>query len=412
MRDGISGVAGFMDSIVIEMTSLGSAAITLFGAAFCLMQTGASRVSQSFAVFLVVIAVNNVPDAIRPVLALWPRSYTATAELITWPSSFFLAPLFWLYVVLLTSSADQKPARLAWHFALPGASVAMTFVVLASPAGFRETLYTAEPDLGSAWSRTLVLLTGLLQLAVFPQIAFYLILILRRLARFRLRLRDYYSSTERHELRWIYVLGGLGAAFWLGMALLLFGALGFEEVPPAISNLASLSGFALVAALTLWGLRQRPPLAPEPTDDPAPPAAQTSGKYEKSALSPEASERLSRKLRSAMEVDQLHRDANLSLWALARQIGASSNYISQTLNEVIGESFFDFVNSYRIAEAKTLLATTNASVLNITYEVGFNARSSFYNAFKRHTGQTPTSYRKNMSNRAGADDIASPLNDI
>jgi AraC-like DNA-binding protein len=113
-----------------------------------------------------------------------------------------------------------------------------------------------------------------------------------------------------------------------------------------------------------------------------------------------------------MEVDHLHRDANLSLWALAKHTGASSNYISQTLNEVMGESFFDFVNSYRIAEAKTLLATTNESVLNITYDVGFNARSSFYNAFKRHTGQTPTSYRKNLSKPAGMDDITAQPNDI
>jgi YesN/AraC family two-component response regulator len=113
-----------------------------------------------------------------------------------------------------------------------------------------------------------------------------------------------------------------------------------------------------------------------------------------------------------MEVDNLHRDANLSLWALARHIGASSNYISQTLNEVIGESFFDFVNSYRIAEAKILLTTTNDSVLNITYDVGFNARSSFYNAFKRQTGQTPTTYRKNMSQRDGMDDTNGQLSDI
>ncbi len=399
-----------MDDTLLEMTSLGSVAIAIFGAVFCLMQTRHSRVSRSFAVFLTAIAVNNIPDAFMQVLASLPSGYASVAELVTWPSSFFLAPLFWLYVFLLTSPEQQRPTRLVRHFALPAASILVAIMVLTSPPTILETLSSNDPEVNSAWGMTLVILMGLLQLAVFPQIAIYLILILRRLSSFRLMLRDYYSSTELHELRWIYVIGGLGFSFWVAMTLLLFGALRFEEAPPSIGIVASLIGFALVSALALWGIRQRPPLAPENGDDPVPTNAQPSGKYEKSALSPEASERLSRKLRNAMEVDHLHRDANLSLWALATHIGASSNYISQTLNEVIGESFFDFVNSYRIAEAKNLLLTTNESVLNITYDVGFNARSSFYNAFKRHTGQTPTSYRKIMSQRDKVDDISGQLN--
>ncbi len=401
-----------MDRILIEMTSLGSVAIATFGAAFCLMQTGHSRVSRSFAIFLAAVAVNNLPDAFAQVLASLPSDYTSMADIITWPSSFFLAPLFWLYVFLLTSSEHNKPTRLIRHFALPAVSLIVAILVLASPSSLREALFSNNSELTSDLSITLLLFMGLLQFAVFPQIALYLILILRRLSRFRLTLRDYYSSTEKHELRWIYVIGVLGFSFWLGMTLLLIGTLGFEDATPSISIFASLAGFALVAAITLWGIRQRPPLVPEDEGEPAKPNAPLPGKYEKSALSPEASERLSRKLRSAMEVDHLHRDANLTLWALAKHIGASSNYISQTLNEVIGESFFDFVNGYRIAEAKTMLATTNESVLNITYDVGFNARSSFYNAFKRHTGQTPTSYRKNLSNRDGMDDKTGQLDEV
>ena len=401
-----------MDNVLIEMTALGSVAIAIFGAAFCLMQTRRSRVSKSFAIFLAAIAVNNLPEAFAQILASLPSSYASVADVVTWPSSFFLAPLFWLYVVLLTSSEQQKSPRLAQHFALPAVSAGVAIVVLVSPANLRETLFSNDPQLISGWAIALAFVVGLIQLAVLPQIAVYFVLILRRLSRFRLKLRDYYSSTEEHELRWIYVIGVLGFAFWLATTLLLLGAVGFEAVTSAIDISGALAGFALISALTLWGIRQRPPLTLDDDDDPAPPSLPAAGKYEKSALSSEASERLSRKLRDTMEVDHLHRDANLSLWALAKHTGASSNYISQTLNEVIGESFFDFVNSYRIAEAKTLLATTDESVLNITYDVGFNARSSFYNAFKRHTGQTPTSFRKKMSQRDGMDDINGQLNDI
>jgi AraC-like DNA-binding protein len=216
-------------------------------------------------------------------------------------------------------------------------------------------------------------------------------------------LKDYYSSTEEHELRWVYVIGGLGFMFWLANAALLFLEFDGEQADTQsiILHFGSIAALALVGATTIWGLRQRPPLMPdlEPSPTHASPddgsSEQGVGKYEKSALNAEISSRIAGKLRKAMEKDHLHRDPNLSLWALSRHIGASPNYVSQTLNEVIGESFFDFVNGYRIAEAMTRLETTNDNVLTITYDVGFNARSSFYNAFKRVLGQTPTNYRKN-----------------
>lgn len=82
---------------------------------------------------------------------------------------------------------------------------------------------------------------------------------------------------------------------------------------------------------------------------------------------------------------------------LARHIGVSPNYVSQTLNDTVGDSFFDFVNSYRILDAQDLLRDTDQTVLAIAFEVGFNSRSSFYTAFKKVTGQTPTAFRKDIS---------------
>ncbi|MGH1414576.1 MAG: helix-turn-helix domain-containing protein [Pelagimonas sp.] len=402
-----------MDKILLEMISIATLAITVFGVAFCLLQTQYSRVSQSFAAFLAAIAVNNLPDAFSQLIGTLPQAYAFAADMATWPSSFLLAPLFWLYVFVLTSQGQQWPTKLKRHAFLPVSALVVTILTLASPQTVREALSSSEPEFTAAWTLTLAALFTVLQLAVYPQIAIYLYLILRRLMNFRLKLRDVYASTEQHELRWIYVIGGLAILFWITQALLLIFAFGSGESrsTTAFLVIASLAGFALVGAVTLWGLRQRPPLEPDGGDNPKPGKGQPTGKYEKSALSTEASERLSRKLRLAMEVDHLHRDPNLSLWALATHTGASANYISQTLNEMIGKSFFDFVNGYRIAEAKTLLSTTNESVLNITYDVGFNARSSFYNAFKRETGQTPTAYRKKMSQPEGMDDIKVPQGD-
>lgn len=398
-----------MESVILELTSTATIAITVFGIAYCLIQSDYSRVRRCFAAFLGAITVNNMPDAFTRLNAALPERLLGAVELTIWsPSSLLLAPLFWIYVYVLTSPSQQLPAHLLRHLCLPILAVLVGLATVAFAPEAVTTLYADAPPPSSAAAMAAVFALVLLFLAIYPQMAIYLFLIIRRLMRYRLLLRDVYASTEEHELRWIYVIGALGALFWVANAILLLLAFGPDhaDTPAASLNIASLAGLALVATTTLWGLRQRPPLVPDveatdpPATDPHPPSGPSGDKYEKSALSAEAASRISRKLRAAMETDHLHRDPNLSLWVLARHIGASPNYVSQTLNEVIGESFFDFVNGYRITEAKKLLSTTNDTVLAITYDVGFNARSSFYNAFKRITGQTPNMYRKTMYQKA------------
>ncbi|MGB1215266.1 MAG: helix-turn-helix domain-containing protein [Pikeienuella sp.] len=416
-----------MDQFIMETASIATIAITLFGAAFCVMQAKSSCVSRRFAVFLGMVAVNNVPDAFARGLAALPDTFTQTAELVLWtPSSLCLAPLFWVYVVCLTSRVENPPVRLFRHLGLPMVALALGIIGAAGPQAVRDVLFAGEalPASGPAslFATLFVLVTGLVHLALFPQMAIYLVLIVRRLMRHRLLLRDVYASTEAHELRWIYVIAGLGGLFWGARTGLLVLAVNLEQPagPPVFLSVTAMAALGLIATTTLWGVRQRPPLLPdsdderppeppkppEPAPEPGPQALDEplGKKYEKSALSAEAGARIAAKLRRAMEVDHLHRDPNLSLWILARHIGASPNYISQTLNEVIGESFFDFVNGYRIAEAKSLLSAGNQSVLTITHEVGFNSRSSFYTAFKRVTGETPSGFRKKMSVPVGADD--------
>lgn len=399
-----------MDNFTIEITSTATLAITLFGIIFCLLQTEFSNVSKSFAAFLFAVAVNNTPDAFARILDTMPSSYVQPIEFAIWlPSTLFLAPLFWVYVYTLTSSEQSCPAKLYRHLILPIIAILVGLTTLFYGQDIWGAIFEDEPLPTTALAITLVLFISLLQLAAYPQMIIYLILIIGRLLRHKILLKDYYSSTEKHELRWVYAIGGLGLLFWLANALLLLFE--FSEDKAAVQNIfiniGSLAGLALVGATVLWGIRQRPPLLPGPAslpdndpsltpafgDNQAP--GQTNGKYEKSALNAEISARIARKLRAAMDNDKLHRDPNLSLWTLSRHIGASPNYVSQTLNEVIGESFFDFVNGYRIAEAMTRLTSTTDNVLDITYDVGFNARSSFYNAFKRVVGQTPTVYRKN-----------------
>jgi len=73
--------------------------------------------------------------------------------------------------------------------------------------------------------------------------------------------------------------------------------------------------------------------------------------------------------------------------------------LSLLINHKLDRHFYDFVNSYRIENAMAILKDVTkrkVTVLEILYEVGFNSKSSFNTAFKKHTGITPTDYRKSL----------------
>lgn len=395
-----------MNDMVVELIAAATCAIGLFAAVIGFTQRQFPAVSRRFAVFLLAVVLNNLPVALDSILKMTGLQRLMEAVLMLGIfSSLCLLPLFWFYVYALTSSQDRWPPRLSMHMVMPGLGLFLGIVAICLPASTRAVLFQNSQVEITGWAVVYFILMGLLGLALYPQLAVYLTLIVQRLLRYRKRLRDLYSSTEQHELRWIWGIGLFGILFLAAQVMELWLHLS-HETEGRSSAILSLPGFAAFLTAAFWGLRQRPalvhdaaPAAPAPTQ-PVKPA----GKYNRSALSPEAEARIERKLRLAMETNRLHRDPNLSLWALAKHIGATPNNVSQTLNDKIGESFFDFVNGYRISDAKQQLVNSADTVLDITYDVGFNSRSSFYTAFKRVTGQTPSAYRKSVSVREGSDD--------
>jgi transcriptional regulator GlxA family with amidase domain len=100
------------------------------------------------------------------------------------------------------------------------------------------------------------------------------------------------------------------------------------------------------------------------------------------------------KLNKVMAENRLFLEENLSLNRLSLAISVSENHISETLSQYLNTNFFHFVNGFRIEEAKNLLQGTDNSVTNITFEVGFNSKSTFNAAFKKSIGTTPSSFRK------------------
>ena len=125
-------------------------------------------------------------------------------------------------------------------------------------------------------------------------------------------------------------------------------------------------------------------------------------KYEKSGLGPQQAEHYKAMLRQLMEVDKLYLTPGLTLPALAKEMNCTVNHLSQVINGILGTSFYDLVNRYRVAEAKNLLLQDSVGrsfVLSIANQVGFNSNSAFYSAFKKVCQQTPLEYRRSHLKR-------------
>ncbi|AUD01697.1 helix-turn-helix transcriptional regulator [Spirosoma pollinicola] len=119
-------------------------------------------------------------------------------------------------------------------------------------------------------------------------------------------------------------------------------------------------------------------------------------KYEKSALSEEVEDAVLSKLSRLLEAEKPYLNSDLSLPKLAARLDTSPHNLSQLLNDRLGQTFFDWLASYRIAEAQRLLnepTTTHLKIDEIAERVGYNSTSAFHTAFKRLTNQTPAQYR-------------------
>lgn len=90
-------------------------------------------------------------------------------------------------------------------------------------------------------------------------------------------------------------------------------------------------------------------------------------------------------------------DPNLSMEKVAEELSISTSSLSRLVNQYSDQNFSDYINSFRINEAKRLLESPEFSLYTmvaIGLECGFNSKSTFYSAFKKFTGQTPTQFRK------------------
>ncbi|MCW3091291.1 MAG: AraC family transcriptional regulator [Ferruginibacter sp.] len=119
-------------------------------------------------------------------------------------------------------------------------------------------------------------------------------------------------------------------------------------------------------------------------------------KYANSKLKEEDSARILNQLHALMVQKKIYTDPAINIDKLAALLNTSRHTLSQVINEKLGQSFYDYINSWRIDEAKQLLkepGRQNHKIAFIAYDAGFNSLSTFNEVFKKITGLTPSQYK-------------------
>jgi AraC-like DNA-binding protein len=235
-------------------------------------------------------------------------------------------------------------------------------------------------------------------------------------------IRDNFSNTRHYNLHWVRIIL-VSNMILIGYALLAF-ILSYiiEGFTIGKSNLTAY--FLLIVYIyyaSIKGLMQRdislPTASPanEPaTEIPAPtvaiPTATTEtqetvattepaekAKYQRNRLGDADAKRIVDNAIAAIENEELYLEPELTLQQLADAIRETPYRVSQALNQSAGKSFYELVNTYRVARAKELLTDErkqHLTVLSIAFEAGFNSKTTFNNVFKKFTGNTPSEYMK------------------
>ncbi len=110
-------------------------------------------------------------------------------------------------------------------------------------------------------------------------------------------------------------------------------------------------------------------------------------------LNPEFAE----KIDNVMRTEKPYLMADITLDILAEKLAIPARDLSMIINRHYDINFYEFINNYRIEEAKKILIdprNQNKTITDIYLEVGFNSKSVFNTFFKKIVGQTPSEYRQ------------------
>jgi AraC-like DNA-binding protein len=192
---------------------------------------------------------------------------------------------------------------------------------------------------------------------------------------------------------------------WYAIVTALYGVLviasewlwpgGLSAAPLSLANATGLMGFIFLFAV-LGSLPSSEPLAPVPNQGRQTPPLPNDALPAPTPTGADATQLAA--LRSLIDHEKVYREPELSVASLSKKLDIPEHRLRHLINRQLGHrNFSAFINGYRLAEAEAALgdpAQAAVPILTIGLDAGFGSIGPFNRAFKSHTGQTPSEYRR------------------
>ena len=225
------------------------------------------------------------------------------------------------------------------------------------------------------------------------QILIYMTVTLLLVTNYSRRIKSLYSMINHLELGWLALVIYAFLFMWLidFSHFLLRNTTGISpEISGYLTFISIAINFVFANLVIYKGLKQ--PMQFFGIEKELP-----DSKNDHPAIPEEESEKYLSRLMNYMSSEKPYLASTLTLKELSERLEMNPRILSKIINEKRNQNFFDFINSYRIDDAKMILsnpAKRKMTVLEVLYGVGFNSKSAFNTTFKKYTGITPTEYRK------------------
>ncbi|MFO1389560.1 helix-turn-helix domain-containing protein [Cellvibrio sp.] len=212
--------------------------------------------------------------------------------------------------------------------------------------------------------------------------------------RYSQHIKTNFSDIERLDLTWLKMLsiGFLiirGWAVLVGLLILLSVSFGISTNFEVMGLLGNYTTFVMVSILIFFGLGHSSVFEGM--------EARHSSAGRNELPKDRIKDEQIKSLTDFMEQQKPYLVPALTLDKLATQLKMQPRVLSHLINRHFDCNFFEFINAYRVDEAKRLLndpANEARNMLAVMYDVGFNSKATFNTLFKKKVGMTPTEYRK------------------
>lgn len=320
-------------------------------------------------------------------------------------ASLSVYPLYYWYIRLLSVEPNYRRVNLL--MLLPGFLLAVaSFVIYQLMSGEERITYISNFLFKSEQINSLsVLMQVQRTIYLISRIVFVIqVLVLlfngrKLIIRYQKNIANFYSNLENRSILWVkYMLYSIVVTSLMSISFNILGRSFFLDVP-FLLLIPSLLFSVLLFFIGFQGYMQNHTVYDLQLDE---------LQSETVVVKKVNSDRLKEKLIELFLREEVYKNSDLKITQVSEMLSTNRTYISKLINTEFSCTFSEFVNRYRVEEAKRLLCEETSKSYSLDYiseKSGFGSMVNFMRVFREIEGKTPGNFRETAGKSKKADAV-------